>query len=547
MAYSAGVDVGSTQTKAVIIDENRKIVGRALTSTGADVVFAAQDCFAKALQEGGLQEADIGYVIGTGYGRYRVTFGDTQITEISCHGRGAVHMFPNTKTVVDMGGQDTKAIKVSSNGEIDDFCMNDKCAAGTGRFLGAASMALDIPLDNLGPTALKYNRPVKITTTCTVFAESEILSWLGKGKKVEDILWGVHQSIASRSAGLMRRVGIADEITFTGGVARNVAMVQALEERLGKKLNVSDDSHFMGALGAALFALDHIVANKAATTNTESTATKEDRVMPLTAGIDVGSTYTKSIIINEKKEILACDMRSTGFKLKEVAKKSFAACLEKLAMSDSDIDYIVATGIGRHQVDFKDLHVTDITAAGRGACQLFPNTRTVLDIGGQTMKSSRLDENKKVISFRLNDKCAAGTGAFLEKTASYMGFSTAEINPLLEKSKEPVPISGVCAVFAESEVINHLSLGSAPADIMQGSIESLINRALQLIKRVKGEKEYTLVGGIMRFETMGDSIKKKNATGSKCATRRVRAVYFCLWLSYFRTAETWKNSSKRDP
>lgn len=264
MAYAAGVDVGSTQTKAVIIDEDGTIVSRALIDTGANVVKAAEDCFAEALKAVKAGPREVEYVIGTGYGRYRVTFGNAQITEISCHGRGAVKMFPKTRTVVDMGGQDTKAISVSATGEIVDFCMNDKCAAGTGRFLGAASMALDIPLDDLGKTALSSTKPVRISTTCTVFAESEVLAWLGKGKKIEDILAGVHRSIASRSASLMRRVGVDPdgEVTFTGGVTRNIAMVKALEEKLDRKLNVSEDSHYMGALGAALFAMDHIKASR---------------------------------------------------------------------------------------------------------------------------------------------------------------------------------------------------------------------------------------------------------------------------------------------
>jgi predicted CoA-substrate-specific enzyme activase len=262
MAYAAGVDVGSTQTKAVIVDEQGAIVARSLTDTGANVIRAAEKAFEEALVDGDLREEEIEFVVGTGYGRYKVTFGNTQVTEISCHGRGAVQMFPGTRTVVDMGGQDTKAISVSPNGEILDFCMNDKCAAGTGRFLGAASSALDIPLDQLGPTALRGERPVKISTTCTVFAESEVLSWLGKGKKIEDILMGVHQSIAGRSAGLLRRVGIASEVTFTGGVARNVAMIETLNDRLELKVNVSEESHYMGALGAALFALDHIQAGR---------------------------------------------------------------------------------------------------------------------------------------------------------------------------------------------------------------------------------------------------------------------------------------------
>ncbi|HXJ67802.1 MAG TPA: acyl-CoA dehydratase activase [Verrucomicrobiae bacterium] len=262
MAYAAGVDVGSTQTKAVLIDERGAIVGRSLVMTGANVIKAAESAFAEALAAADVREEEVEYVVGTGYGRYKVTFGNTQVTEISCHGRGAVHMFPATRTVVDMGGQDTKAIRVSPRGEIIDFCMNDKCAAGTGRFLGAASAALEIPLDELGGTALRGERPVRISTTCTVFAESEVLSWLGKGKRVEDILLGVHQSIAVRSAGLLRRVGIEDEVTFTGGVARNAAMIATLEQAVGTRLNVSEDSHYMGALGAALFARDHILSSR---------------------------------------------------------------------------------------------------------------------------------------------------------------------------------------------------------------------------------------------------------------------------------------------
>ncbi len=160
-------------------------------------------------------------------------------------------------------------------------------------------------------------------------------------------------------------------------------------------------------------------------------------------------------------------------------------------------------------VEFKNVHATDLTATARGAAFLFPGTRTVLDVGGQTMKASRLDDATKVRSFRLNDKCAAGTGAFLEKTARYMGYTTEEIGPLLMTGKEPVPSSGVCAVFAESEVINHLSIGTPPADIMRGAMESLVERSVQLMKRVKAEPEYTLVGGIMRFGTMVEITRRQ--------------------------------------
>jgi len=262
MAYAAGVDVGSTQTKAIIIDEEGRITSRALIDTGSNVVTAAEKAFWAALQNGRIREEEVEYIVGTGYGRYKVTFGDTQITEISCHARGAVHMFPGTRTVLDMGGQDTKAIRVNPKGEVLDFSMNDKCAAGTGRFLQAAAVALDIPLDELGLTALRAEKPVQISTTCTVFAESEVLSWLARGKKIEDILMGVHRSIATRSISLLRRVGIEDEVTFTGGVTRNQGMVSVLNNLLGLKLNVSEESHYMGALGAALFAMDRILASR---------------------------------------------------------------------------------------------------------------------------------------------------------------------------------------------------------------------------------------------------------------------------------------------
>jgi (R)-2-hydroxyacyl-CoA dehydratese activating ATPase len=226
----------------------------------------------------------------------------------------------------------------------------------------------------------------------------------------------------------------------------------------------------------------------------------------LTAGIDVGSTYTKAVILDEHRAIKGRAMLPTGYRLTQAAQSALEAAIVEAGCARNDIAYVVATGFGRHQVPIGDVKVTDLTAAARGATLLFPRTRTILDVGGQTMKASRLGEGAKVRSFRLNDKCAAGTGAFLEKTARYMGFSTAEIGPLVETSKTAVSISGVCAVFAESEVINHLSQGSAPADIMHGAIVSLVGRSVQLMKRAGMEPEFTLIGGILRFRRMVDVV-----------------------------------------
>ncbi len=233
----------------------------------------------------------------------------------------------------------------------------------------------------------------------------------------------------------------------------------------------------------------------------------------LTAGVDVGSTYTKALILDADGTVRARVMKSTGFRLAEVAREALEAALAEAGLARDDLDYVVTTGFGRHQTDVADTAVTDLTAGARGAKALFPDTRTVLDVGGQTMKATRLDERAKVKSFRLNDKCAAGTGAFLEKTARYMGFGTEDIGPLVAESQGAVPISGVCAVFAESEVINHLSQGAPPADIMRGAINSLVGRSVQLMKRVRMEPEFTLIGGILRFQTMAEVIRQELGEG----------------------------------
>ena len=230
--------------------------------------------------------------------------------------------------------------------------------------------------------------------------------------------------------------------------------------------------------------------------------------MSHTAGLDIGSTYTKAVIVGEDGAILGRGMEPTGFKLAQAAERALSVALDSAGIERTAIAYLVTTGFGRHQSAIGDVSVTDLTAAARGASHYFPNTRTILDVGGQTMKASRLGADSKVQSFRLNDKCAAGTGAFLEKTARYMGYSTPEIGPLVETSKDATSISGVCAVFAESEVINHLSQGVAPADIMHGAIVSLVGRSVQLMKRVQMEKEFTLIGGILRFEAMARVVRE---------------------------------------
>lgn len=224
--------------------------------------------------------------------------------------------------------------------------------------------------------------------------------------------------------------------------------------------------------------------------------------MRTTAGIDIGSTYTKAALVGEDGTLLGTGMTPTGFRLEAAAEAALREACTAAGVPRGGIAYVCSTGYGRYQLSFRDVQVTDLTAQAWGARYFFPHTRTVLDVGGQTMKAMRLDDTGKVQVFRLNDKCAAGTGAFLEKTARYLGYRIEEMAALVDRSTREVPISGVCAVFAESEVINHVSTGADPADIMHGAMSSLVQRSMQLMKRVKMEPEFTLVGGIMRFPTM---------------------------------------------
>ncbi len=251
MTLVAGVDIGSTTAKCVLLEGDR-IVGKSLAPVGVELVKDAERALAQALAEAGRERHEVAVVTGTGYGRFKVAFGRFTVTEIGCHAKGAHFLFPGTRVVLDIGGQDTKAIKVDPRGEVVDFAMNDKCAAGTGRFLDVCAGALGFDVSEIGALAEGARHPVKVTNTCTVFAESEVASYVARGKEPPDILVGLYGGIVGRSLSLLQRVGVEPEVTFTGGVSRNGGMVRTLERRLALPVNVSPLSQYVGAIGAAL-------------------------------------------------------------------------------------------------------------------------------------------------------------------------------------------------------------------------------------------------------------------------------------------------------
>lgn len=255
----AGVDIGAATGKTVIFSDG-KILGYKVIPTGHSIALAAKKVTELALENAGMGDGDrdfseiFDYVIATGYGRNGVSFANKSITEILCHARGAHFLLPGTRTVIDIGGQDSKAIGVDENGNVANFVMNDKCAAGTGRFLEVMAEVLDVKLEDLGEEALKGKNPCVISNTCTIFAETEMVSLRAEGKNREDLVAGIVKSVASRVVIMGRTVGFNDDIVFTGGVAKNIGVKAALEKEIGNKVIVSDEPQIMGALGAAIFA-----------------------------------------------------------------------------------------------------------------------------------------------------------------------------------------------------------------------------------------------------------------------------------------------------
>jgi predicted CoA-substrate-specific enzyme activase len=256
MIVVAGIDMGAKSTKAVILDEERHIRGKATVKTRPDFPAIAKEVLDLALQgAGGLKADDVSYIATTGFGRYNVPFRDIQITDITCVASGAVFLFPNTRSILDIGAQSTRAVRIAETGKVRTFRTNDKCAAGAGGFIERACKYLEVSIDQVGDLSDQATKPQTISSVCAVLAESEIINHVSNGETIENILRGVHNSLASRAIALLKRAGLEDEVTFVGGVARQKGMVKALEETIKKKVNVSEEPELIGALGAALLAL----------------------------------------------------------------------------------------------------------------------------------------------------------------------------------------------------------------------------------------------------------------------------------------------------
>jgi predicted CoA-substrate-specific enzyme activase len=256
--HFAGIDIGSTMTKAVIIDADGIMVSSVIGPTGAEHRHLALTVMDEAIQKAGLTFGQLDFIVSTGYGRINVPFADKQITEITCHARSIRKLFPAVRTIIDIGGQDSKGIKLDSDGKVINFIMNDKCAAGTGRFLEVIAEALGIKLTEMGGLSLEAKQYVKISNTCTVFAEHEVTTKLTDGATIPEIVAGLHEAFAGRVVNMVRNLGIEKEVVVTGGGAKNIGLIKAIEDKVGFPVLVPTEPLLTGALGAALLGKDFV-------------------------------------------------------------------------------------------------------------------------------------------------------------------------------------------------------------------------------------------------------------------------------------------------
>ena len=535
---TAGIDMGSKTVKVVILKDGG-IIGKAMTLAGFEAGVAAEEAFATALKDAGVSREDIEAIVATGAGRRSAPYTKREITEVGAGTKGASHLYPGTRTVIDVGAEEGRAIRCGDNGKVIDFALNEKCAAGAGAFTESMSRALEVPIEDLGALSLKSTRAIPMNAQCAVFAESEVVTLVHAKTSKEDIARAVHDAIASRIVSLARKVGFEPDVVLIGGVAHNKGFVDSLERALECKIIIPENHDYIGAYGAALTAVEigpmelsweTQVADKTLEKEIGQTAELPDTtaaVLPdedkkteywrweeshwfnedinwkegtiITAGVDVGSVSSQTVIMVDGELYAYSNMR-TGSSSPDSAHKATAWAMEGTGMTLDDIGFVIGTGYGRVNVPFSNKAITEIACHARGANFMYgPTVRTVLDMGGQDCKVIRCDERGKVTAFAMNDKCAAGTGRGMEVFADLLAIPINDVGKMsLDVEEEPQPVSSTCVVFAKSEATGLLREGWQKSKVLAAYCSAMAHRIVTLLEQVGIEKEFAITGGIAK-------------------------------------------------
>ncbi len=487
-----------------------------------------------------LSAKDVAHITAAGAGSEKaIPFVDDEVQETVASAKGAVWLFPSARTVIDIGSEASKVIWCDDKGNIVDFARNEKCAAGAGAFVEAIARALEVKVDEMGPLSSQAQNEIQLNATCAIFAESEMVSLIHSGTPKADIARSIHDAITTRIAIMVRRVGVRDDVVIIGGLAKNSGVVDSLRRLLGRTILVPAEPQIVTALGAALLAAanpqraarNHFLCTSGVSTRSRprlsitglskgSAAEKAGtpiefwkwkecswkapdidwrEARTLTAGVDVGSVSSKAVILADG-ELFAYGNVRTGYGSRDSAHKAMDAALNGVGMALKDLQFMVGTGYGRANVPFAHKTLTEISCHARGANYLGGSrVRTILDMGGQDCKVIRCDEHGKVVSFLMNDKCAAGTGRGMEVMADLLQVPTVELGPLsLSIDTEPPTVSSTCVLFAKSEALDLLRQGWSKAEVLAAFCEAMAYRVVVLLKRIGVEEEFAVTGGIAK-------------------------------------------------
>jgi len=514
---NAGIDVGARNVKVVIVDDG-KILAKSIVSTGFNPALSANEALSKAMEKSGLSREAINQIIATGVNAEMASHATGKVSMVRAIAKAGAYFFPKARTVIDVGAEDARAVKCDEKGAIAGFVANDRCAAGAGAFIEAMTRALELKLEDMGTLSLKADKAIPMNAQCVIFGESEVVTLIHQGTPKENIARAVYDAMSDRISSMVRRLGINPDVVLIGGVAKDIGLVSSLKKSLRVELFIPEEPEYAAAVGAALSStLEHfdggsISLPKVELNEGETGAAKEywrwpecrdtvkgmdvSKAKIITAGIDVGSVGSKAVIMLDG-QIYAWSIKRTGSNSPDSAIRVLNSALEGTGLNEKDIHYIVGTGYGRVNIPMAKQAITEIACHGRGAVYIWgPTVKTVLDVGGQDIKAIRTDEKGKIVSFLMNDKCAAGTGRGMEVFADLLSVHIAEVGAQsLKVKEEPPPVSSTCTVFAKSEAVSLLRKGWTKEMVLAAYCTAMAQRMHELLKKVGIEKDFVITGG----------------------------------------------------